>query len=78
MRGTVKWFNDTRGFGIIDSDEFERDVYVHFSEIETKGARTLESGMEVEFEVEKRADQYCATEVCPENPTAKPVSEWLG
>lgn len=48
--GTVKWFNDAKGFGFITSEAGE-DVFVHFSAIQTKGFRSLAEGAQVEFEV---------------------------
>lgn len=50
MKGTVKWFNDSKGYGFIQRSEDE-DVFVHFSAIEAEGFRTLAEGEEVEFEV---------------------------
>ena len=49
-RGTVKWFNDQKGFGFISRDGQE-DLFVHFSNIIGSGRRTLVDGQEVEFEV---------------------------
>ena len=46
--GTVKWFNSTKGFGFIEREN-EKDVFVHYSEIEATGYRTLEEGQRVEF-----------------------------
>jgi CspA family cold shock protein len=48
--GTVKWFNDAKGFGFITIENGE-DVFVHFSAIQTKGFRTLPEGAQVEFEL---------------------------
>ena len=48
--GTVKWFNSTKGFGFIERDN-EKDVFVHYSEINATGYRTLEEGQRVEFTV---------------------------
>ncbi len=48
--GTVKWFNDSKGFGFI-SRENGTDVFVHFSSIRGEGYRSLEDGQQVEFEV---------------------------
>lgn len=48
--GRVKWFNDKKGYGFIQSDE-GRDVFVHFSAIEGSGFKTLEEGDQVTFEV---------------------------
>ena len=48
--GTVKWFNDAKGFGFITTERGE-DVFVHFSAIQSNGFRTLTEGASVEFEV---------------------------
>lgn len=49
-RGTVKWFNDSKGYGFIAQTEGD-DVFVHFSAISGEGFRTLSEGEEVEFEL---------------------------
>jgi len=51
-QGTVKWFNDQKGFGFITSDE-GRDVFVHHTAINAQGFKTLPEGAEVQFEIEK-------------------------
>ncbi len=50
MKGTVKWFNNQKGYGFI-SDESGKDVFVHFSGLVMEGYKTLEEGQEVEFDV---------------------------
>jgi len=50
--GTVKWFDDAKGFGFIEREEGE-DVFVHYSAIVGEGYRSLAEGAEVEFEVEQ-------------------------
>lgn len=50
--GTVKWFNDAKGFGFITTEAGE-DVFVHFSAIQGNGFRSLQEGAAVEFEVVK-------------------------
>lgn len=50
VKGTVKWFNAEKGYGFI-SPESGDDLFVHYSEIQTNGFRTLEEGATVEFEV---------------------------
>ena len=51
MRGTVKWFNDSKGYGFIQGPDGGSDVFVHFSSIVGEGFRTLAEGEEVEFEI---------------------------
>jgi len=48
--GTVKWFNETKGFGFITQSDGE-DVFVHYSDIQNEGFRTLAEGQAVEFDV---------------------------
>lgn len=50
MQGQVKWFSSEKGYGFISCEEIENDIYVHFSEIQMKGYRTLEENDIVEFE----------------------------
>ncbi len=51
--GTVKWFNNKKGFGFIVGNEDDEDVFVHYSAIQGEGFRTLLKGATVEFEVER-------------------------
>ncbi len=51
-QGTVKWFNDQKGFGFITAED-GRDIFVHHTSIEGEGFKTLAEGAEVQFEVEK-------------------------
>lgn len=50
--GTVKWFNESKGFGFITPDDGGKDVFVHFSAIQGTGFRTLAEGQAVSFTVE--------------------------
>jgi cold shock protein len=52
VTGTVKWFNNSKGYGFITPDE-GNDVFVHFSAIQSEGYRTLEAGQRVEFIIEQ-------------------------
>lgn len=49
-QGTVKWFNDAKGYGFLTSDDGQ-DVFVHFSAIQEEGFKTLAEGQRVEFEI---------------------------
>ncbi len=55
MRGTVKWFNDAKGFGFITPEDGSKDVFVHHTAIAASGFRSLAEGERVEFEVEQGA-----------------------
>ena len=50
-RGTVKWFNSTKGYGFIQPSGGGKDVFVHISAVERAGASTLNEGQEVEYEM---------------------------
>ena len=60
--GKVKWFNESKGFGFIESDE-GKDVFVHFSAIQSAGFKTLYEGQRVSFDVEKGQKGPSATNV---------------
>lgn len=51
MRGKVKWFSDTKGYGFITPDDGSKDCFVHHSEIQGTGFKSLAEGQEVEFSI---------------------------
>jgi CspA family cold shock protein len=51
INGTVKWFNDDKGFGFITRDDGEKDVFCHHSAIQGEGFKSLAEGQKVDFEV---------------------------
>jgi CspA family cold shock protein len=63
MQGTVKWFNDGKGFGFITPDGGGKDVFVHQSAIASSGFRSLAEGDRVEFQTEQGAKGLQAKEV---------------
>ncbi len=65
MQGTVKWFNDSKGFGFITPEDGSKDLFVHHTEIASSGFRSLSEGDRVEFEIEQG----------PKGPQAKNVKK---
>jgi CspA family cold shock protein len=61
--GTVKWFNDAKGYGFIEPDDKSKDVFVHFSAIIMQGHKKLEQGDRVEFETIKGDKGFQASQV---------------
>ena len=64
--GTVKWFNESKGFGFISPEGGGKDVFVHFSAIKADGFRTLAEGQAVSFDVEDGPKGPQASNVVPE------------
>ena len=65
--GTVKWFNDAKGFGFISRENGD-DVFVHFRAIQTQGFKSLQEGQKVSFVVVQGQKGLQADEVTPEYP----------
>ena len=66
-KGTVKWFNDSKGFGFIAPDDSSgKDLFVHMSEIKMDGFKTLRDGQAVEFTEGMGEKGPCATNVVPQ------------
>lgn len=51
--GTVKWFNNAKGYGFVTPDQGEQDIFIHFSAISMDGYKTLKEGQKVQFELEE-------------------------
>lgn len=63
-KGTIKWFNETKGFGFI-TDETGQDIFVHYSNLQIKGYRTIEKDTPVEFELADKDGKKQALNVRP-------------
>ena len=63
--GTVKWFNDSKGFGFITPEEGGKDLFVHFSNIAGSGFKSLTEGAKVEYEPAEGEKGPVATNVIP-------------
>jgi len=63
--GTVKWFNEKKGYGFITPDDGNEDLFVHHSEIKTDGYASLHEGQKVEFTIGQGKKGPCATAVIP-------------
>lgn len=65
-KGTVKWFNESKGFGFISNDDGSEDVFVHFSAIVSNGFKTLVEGQSVTYDLERdpKNNKVRATNVC--------------
>ena len=63
--GTVKWFNDAKGFGFVAPDDGSDDLFAHFSSIIGRGFKTLKEGQKISFEVTQGAKGKQASNIQP-------------
>ena len=63
IKGNVKWFNESKGFGFITPEDGSKDVFVHFSAIASSGFKTLAEGQKVEFSIQDSPRGPSAAEV---------------
>ncbi len=71
--GTVKWFNDAKGYGFITPDDGAQDVFLHHSAIQMQGWRTLGQGQAVEYEVAEGPKGPQAANVVPVDGYSMPI-----
>jgi cold shock protein len=65
LQGTVKWFNDAKGFGFIEPEGGGDDVFAHFSAVQMEGFKTLKQGSRVSYEVVQGPKGNLAQNICP-------------
>jgi len=65
ITGTVKWFDDSKGFGFVTPEDGSKDVFVHHTAIQGTGFKTLTEGQQVQFEVEQGPKGPSAVNVQP-------------
>jgi len=73
--GTVKWFNDAKGFGFIQPEEGGEDIFAHFSAIQMDGFRTLKQGGRVSFELVQGPKGQLAHNICAVGGSTEATAE---
>jgi CspA family cold shock protein len=76
--GTVKWFNDAKGFGFIEPEGGGEDVFAHFSAIKMDGFRTLKQGGRVSYDAIQGPKGQLAQNICPHDAADLPVPVSVG
>jgi len=71
--GTVKWFNNAKGYGFILPDEGGEDLFAHYSAIQMDGYKTLKAGQAVQFEVTPGEKGFHATQITSSDPSGAPL-----
>lgn len=74
-RGTVKWFNNAKGYGFIIPDEGGDDLFVHYSYVNMEGYRTLKAGQRVEYDTQEAPKGLHAVNIRTESPTTPGIEE---
>ena len=74
-KGTVKWFNNAKGYGFLRTQDTQEDVFIHFSVINLQGYKSLKAGQEVLFEAQSSAKGLHATEITLIASEALPLPE---
>ncbi len=64
-QGTVKWFNNAKGFGFIRPEEGGEDIFAHYSTIQMEGYRTLKAGQDVNYEIDAGPKGHHAASITP-------------
>ena len=62
-KGTVKWFNTTKGYGFVEPTDKSRDVFIHISALEQAGLRSLNEGQKISFEIESKNGKNSAINI---------------
>ncbi len=71
ITGTVKWFNNVKGYGFIQPVDGDNDIFVHYSTIEMEGYKSLKAGQEVTFQLSDGPKGVHATDITTKDKTAE-------
>lgn len=74
IQGKVKWFSDKLGYGFIESEELDREVFFHFSSIQMKGYKSIKDGSLVEFELDEEFGKAIKVVLKSENEAMQEVA----